>query len=137
MEIKCINDYKIILECAESHSERIILSLLENGINLIDDKYSEKKYLLRGIKAIIQTVSSKLRILIKTTEKRIDLMYLGEIESMLNIVDWILCKHSGVLSLLKDEGKEFDSEFFELKKIIAKYMKLEEALNSDLSDEQE
>ena len=137
MEIKCINDYKIILECAESHSERIILSLLENGINLIDDKYSEKKYLLRGIKAIIQTVSSKLRILIKTTEKRIDLMYLGEIESMLNIVDWILCKHSGVLSLLTDEGKEFDSEFLKLKCIIAKYVKLEEALNSDLSDEQE
>ena len=134
MEIKCINDYKIILECAESHSERIILSLLENGINLIDDKYSEKKYLLRGIKAIIQTVSSKLRILIKTTEKRIDLMYLGEIESMLNIVDWILCKHSGVLSLLTDKGKGFDSEFSKLKNIITKYMRIEEALNVDLCE---
>lgn len=134
MEIKCINDYKTILECAESHSERIILSLLENGVNLIDDKYSEKKYLLRGIKAIIQTVSSNLRVLIKKTEKRIDLMYLGEIESMLNIVDWILCKHSGVLSLLTDEGKEFDSEFLELKKIIVKYIELEKALNIDLSE---
>lgn len=135
MEIKCINDYKTILECAEIHSERIILSLLENGVNLIDDKYREKKYLLRGIKAIIQTVSSKLRILIQTTEKRIDLMYLGEIESMLNIVDWILCKHSGVLSLLTDEGKEFDSEFLKLKGIIAKYADLEELLNIDLGDE--
>lgn len=137
MEIKCINDYKTILKCAYIHSERANLTLLENGINLIDDKYSEKKYFLRGIKAIIQTVSSKLLELIETTVERIDLMYIGEIESMLNIVDWILCNHSGVLSLLTDEGDEFDSEFSELKRIIAKYMKLEQALNTYLSDEQE
>lgn len=137
MEIKCINDYKTILECAESHSERIILSLLENGINLIDDEHRDKKYFLRGIKAIIQTVSIKLRALIKTTDKHINLMYIGEIENMLNIVDWILCEHIGVLRLLTDNGKEFDSEFSKLKKIISKYADLEELLNSDLSDEQE
>ena len=132
MEIKCINDYKTILKCAKKHSERTSLSLLENGVNLIDDKYRYKKYLLRGIMEIMQTVSVNLQILIKTTDKHIDLVYLGEIESMLNIVDWTLCKHSGVLSLLTDEGKEFDSEFLELKKIITKYMDLEEALNVDL-----
>ena len=135
MEIKCINDYKTILKCAKVHSDRANLTLLENGINIIDDKHVDEKHLLRGINAIIQTVSSKLLALIRTTDKQIDLMFIGEIESMLNIVDWTLCRHSGVLSLLTDGGKEFDSEFLKLKKIIAKYADLEELLNIDLGDE--
>ena len=134
MEIKCINDYKTILECAENHSELAILSLIENGVNLIDDKYADKKYFLRGIKAIMQTVSVKLRVLIKATDNHIDLMLIGEIESMLNIIDWILCEHAGILSLLTDKGKGFDSEFSKLKNIITKYMRIEEALNVDLCE---
>lgn len=134
MEIKCINDYKTILKCAKIHSELAVISMVENGLNLIDDKHVGEKHLLGGIKTIMQTVSDKLFNLLETTDKRVDLMLVGEIESMLNIVGLILSKHSGVLRLLTDEGKMFDSEFFKLKKIIVKYIELEKALNIDLSE---
>lgn len=136
MEIKCINDYKTILKCAKIHSELAIISLLDNGLNLIDDKHVDKKYLLGGVKTIMQAVSWRLFRLLEATDKCVDLMLVGEIESMLNIVDWTLSKHSGVLSLLTDEGKEFDSEFLKLKIIIAKYMAIEKALNVDLYKQQ-
>nr|DAS19462.1 MAG TPA: hypothetical protein [Caudoviricetes sp.] len=132
MEIKCINDYKTVLKCAKIHSELANMSLVENGLNLIDDKHVDEKHLLCGVNAIMQTVGGKLFKLLETTDEHIDLMFIGEIESILSIVDWILINHRGVLRLLADEGRAFDSEFLKLKKIIAKYMELEKVLNVDL-----
>lgn len=135
MEIKCINDYKTILKPAKIYCELAIISLVDNGLNLIDDKYVDKKNLLCGVKTIMQTVSDKLFKLLETTDNHVDLMLVGEIEKILDIVDWTLSKHSGVLSLLKDEGNGFDSEFLKLKNIITKYMRIEEALNAELLQE--
>lgn len=135
MEIKCINDYKTILKCAKIHSKRACLTLSKDRVKVIDDKYFDKKCLLRGIKSIILAVDCTLNVLIETTKKDLDLVNIGEIESMLNIVDWTLCRHTGILQLLTDEGKEFDAEFVELKRIISKYVELEKALNTDLDDE--
>ena len=133
MEIRCINDYKTILKCAKIHSKRAALSLSENGVKTIDDKYVDKKYLLRGIQSIILAVDCTLNVLIETEKKHLDLINIGEIESMIDIVDCVLSNDAGILQLLTDDGKEFDEEFIKLKKIITKYVELEKALNVDIS----
>lgn len=128
MKIECTTDYKTILICAQRCSERANLALLNNGVKLIDDKYIKDKCRLWGIRSIIQTIDDKLLTLIDTPGKHVDLIFIGEIESMLDIVEWTLYKHSEMLTLLTDGGKEFDSELLRLKKIIVKYAELESVL---------
>lgn len=128
MKIECTTDYKTILICAQRCSERANLALLNNGVKLIDDKYIKDKCRLWGIRSIIQTIDDKLLTLIDTPGKHVDLIFIGEIESMLDIVEWTLYKHSEMLTLLTDGGKELDSELLRLKKIIVKYAELESVL---------
>lgn len=128
MKIKCTTDYKTILIYAQRCSERANLALLNNGVKLIDDKYIKDKCRLWGVMSIIQIINDKLLTLIDTPGERVDLIFVGEIESMLDIVEWTLFKHSEMLTLLTDGGKEFDSELLRLKKIIVKYAELENVL---------
>lgn len=128
MKIECTTDYKTILIHAQRCSERANLALLNNGVKLIDDKYIKDKCRLWGIMSIIQIIDNKLLTLIDTPGKRVDLIFIGEIESMLDIVEWTLSKHSEMLTLLTDGGKELDSELLRLKKIIVKYAELESVL---------
>ena len=128
MKIKCTTDYKTILIYAQRCSERANLALLNNGVKLIDDKYIKDKCRLWGVMSIIQIINDKLLTLIDTPGERVDLIFVGEIESMLDIVEWTLSKHSEMLTLLTDGGKEFDSELLRLKKIIVKYAELENVL---------
>ena len=128
MKIECTTDYKAILIYAQRCSERANLSLLNNGVKIIDDKYKKDKCRLWGIRSIIQIINNKLLTLIDTPGERVDLIFVGEIESMLDIVEWTLSKHSEMLTLLTDGGKEFDSELLRLKKIIVKYAELENGL---------
>ena len=128
MKIECTTDYKTILIYAQRCSERANLALLNNGVKRIDDKYIKDKCRLWGITSIIQIINDKLLTLIDTPGERVDLIFIGEIESMLDIVEWTLSKHSEMLTLLTDGGKEFDSELLRLKKIIVKYAELENVL---------
>lgn len=128
MKIECTTDYKTILIYAQRCSERANLALLNNGVKRIDDKYIKDKCRLWGIRSIIQIINDKLLTLIDTPGERVDLIFIGEIESMLDIVEWTLSKHSEMLTLLTDGGKEFDSELLRLKKIIVKYAELENVL---------
>lgn len=128
MKIQCSTDYKMILIQARKHSERANLALLNNGVKLIDDKYIKDKCRLWGIRSIIQTIDDKLLTLIDTPGERVDLIFIGEIESMLDIVEWTLSKYGEMLTLLTDGGKELDSELLRLKKIIVKYAELENVL---------
>lgn len=128
MKIECTTDYKTILIYAQRCSERANLALLNNGVKRIDDKYIKDKCRLWEIRSIIQIINDKLLTLIDTPGERVDLIFIGEIESMLDIVEWTLSKHSEMLTLLTDGGKEFYSELLRLKKIIVKYAELENVL---------
>ena len=109
---------------------------------LDNNKFKNKMYYLyisSTLESILRTLSQvktsknkiindKLLTLIDTPGERVDLIFIGEIESMLDIVEWTLSKHSEMLTLLTDGGKEFDSELLRLKKIIVKYAELENVL---------